>query len=110
MLPRAERLRLEKDIEKVIKRGRAVFGQNLVMKYLANDLPYCRATVIVGAKVSKKATIRNKLKRRLRTLLKELVYPKKSGLDLIIITKPGSQFETFAALRDCVAGLVNRIK
>lgn len=88
MLARVNRLVKTKDIEQAFKKGRSFFGHDLGVKVKNNELEFNRFAIIVSTKVSKKAVIRNKIKRRLREVLRTENKYFKVGYDLIIITLP----------------------
>ena len=83
-LNKKNRLKKKKDFESVFKKGKAVKGNFLFAKYLKNDLDCSRFAFIVSSKVSKKAVVRNRIRRVLsdisRTRLKEL-----GPVDVILI-------------------------
>jgi len=65
MFIRDHRLRRRADIERVYRHGQQVRSQNFALRYRANQLTHPRVVVIVGKKVSKKALVRNRIRRRL---------------------------------------------
>lgn len=71
MLSRDKRLRSEKDIMRVLKKGRSVYDKYCGLKFIKNELNNSRFTVVMGTKVSKKAVIRNRVKRQYRALMAE---------------------------------------
>ena len=75
-LNKKNRLKKKKDFEEVFKQGKAAKGNFLFAKYRKNDLDYPRLAFIVSVKVSRKAVVRNRIRRILsdisRTKLKEL--------------------------------------
>ena len=84
------RLAKRKDIERVMKRGCSFFAQDIGIRTVKNNLDISRFTVITSLKISKKAVDRNKLKRRLREILRKEIIPKiKPGFDGIILTRKG---------------------
>ena len=90
MFARANRLTKTKDIEKVFKHGRSHYENILGIKAVSNGLNYNRFTVIVSLKVSKKAILRNRLKRQIRSLLQIEEKQLKSGYDLAVVCLPES--------------------
>ncbi|MEX2090959.1 MAG: ribonuclease P protein component [Candidatus Paceibacterota bacterium] len=64
-LNKKNRLKKKKDFEKVFSRGKSVKGNFLFVKYLENDFGYPRIAFVVSSKVSKKAVIRNRVRRLL---------------------------------------------
>lgn len=63
MLAKPNRLRQNKDIEEVFKRGRGKRSQFFYLKWLANT-PELKMNVVVSAKTSKKSVTRHLLKRQ----------------------------------------------
>lgn len=91
VLPEINRLSQKKDFAVVFKSGKGVKGNFLIFKILKNNSNKLRVGFIVSKKVSNKATIRNKVKRRLRAaVLGEL---KKNNLsaDIIVIALSGAR-------------------
>ncbi len=76
----------KKEFEAVFKKGKTKAGKLVFLKILKNNLDNNRFGIIVSKKISKKAVIRNKIKRRLREIIKQAHI--KSGFDIVIITKP----------------------
>jgi len=70
MLPKKHRLSKKKDFERVLKQGRGLKKDFLSLKTIENDLGFHRFGFIVGKRVSNKANKRNKIKRRLREIVR----------------------------------------
>ncbi|MDP1709518.1 MAG: ribonuclease P protein component [Candidatus Komeilibacteria bacterium] len=88
MLPSQHRLNKRQDIERVFKRGRTFYANNLGLRFGPMDLAKSRFTVVVSLKVSKKAVARNLLKRRLREIIRRDVLPRlRQNVDGLILTK-----------------------
>lgn len=88
MLCAQNRLGKLSDIQRVFKNGRSFFIANLGIRSAKNQKNVSRFTVVVSTKVSKKATERNKLKRRLREIIRKEILPSiKPGYDIMIMTK-----------------------
>ena len=62
-LPKHNRLKRKKDFESVFKKGKAVKGDFLFVRYLKNSLGFPRFAFVVSSKVSKKAVVRNRIRR-----------------------------------------------
>ncbi len=88
MLAPTNRLVRTKDIEQAFKQGRSFFGRNLGIKTINNKLGFNRFAIVVSTKISKKATERNKIKRRLREILRLENGFLKAGYDLVIVALP----------------------
>jgi ribonuclease P protein component len=73
---------------------------------LGNNLEVSRIGIVVGNKISKKATVRNKLKRQLREIICPELGKIRSGYDLIISVLPAATDKTYQELEKAVfAGL-----
>ncbi|HIQ51021.1 MAG TPA: ribonuclease P protein component, partial [Nautiliaceae bacterium] len=70
----------KKEIEIVLKKGKKYSSINFLLFYFPfNEL---KVSPIVSKKVSKKAVIRNRIKRRVRNIAKELL--KKGGYAIVV--------------------------
>jgi len=87
MLPKPNRLRLEKDIKTLFTKGKGVFNTLCGIKLKRNGLQVSRFTVIVGTKVSKKAVERNRIRRKIRALLEKKIEEIKPGYDVAMIVR-----------------------
>jgi len=90
MLRPANRFKKDQDFQSVFKYGRSVFGVNLRLKLKPNNLSASRFGLVVGTAISKKATVRNRLRRRLREVLRLKIKAGqiKPGFDVVINVKP----------------------
>jgi len=100
MLPKENRLLKERDFDQVHKKGKFIPGKHLVIKILPNKLSIPRFGIIVSNRVSKKPVIRNKIKRRLREIIREGIKSEKikKGFDIIVITKSSIVDEEFGSI------------
>lgn len=89
MLAQENRLKKDKDFERVFKKGGQLKQDCLLFKYLENDLEYSRIGIVISSKVVKKATARNLLKRRIREAVKPLLEEDKEHFDIVILVKSG---------------------
>ena len=88
MLSKAHRLHKEKDFKKTFQKGRSFFTKALGVKVLKNNLKTSRFGIVVSTKISKKAVVRNKVKRQIREVLRSQLDKVKPGYDVVIITLP----------------------
>ena len=110
MLLKNNRLRKKKDIEQVFKRGRALKEDFLVLKTLQNNLDKARFGFIVSLKVSKKATLRNKIRRKLSELVRLDMERIKPGSDNLLIAIPGLAAKDFWEMKEGLDKLFSRAK
>lgn len=88
MLKRQNRLTEDSDFQKIWKRGRSFYTKILGFKMLKNDLPFSRFGIVVGNKISKKSTVRNRIKRQLRETISNNLTEIVPGNDLVINALP----------------------
>ncbi len=108
MLPTRNRLRKTKEIEKVFQEGSGFKEGPLFLKSIKNGLKVSRFTFIVGKKTAKKASQRNKTKRRLRDITKKNLPRFKKGLDVIIVALKGVEGKTYEELENSAQKLFKR--
>lgn len=85
MLSLKNRLKKGKDFNDVFKKGQSVFFEGIFIKFLGNGQKESRVGLSVGLKFSKKAVVRNKIKRQLRAIMRLEIKNLKESLDIIII-------------------------
>ena len=100
MLPEANRLKKEKDFERVFEEGKGYNQSFLFLKALEReDKEESRFGFVVSTKVSKKAVVRNKLKRQMREIVRGKLDEIKSGYDIVVVTQPGIETQSFHQLK-----------
>lgn len=70
------------------KRGQAVYGRALGIRFASNNLFESRFAVVVGLKVSKRATKRNLVRRRIRAALRREFVSVVRGYDVAVMVQP----------------------
>lgn len=109
MLKKDQRLRKTKEIEGVFAVGRSCYLGGLGIKTNANKLDFSRFTVLVNKKVSKKAVDRNKLKRRIREILKKELDNLVCS-DIIVICQPQALDLELADLKKIIKSILNKLR
>lgn len=85
MLKKKFKIQKEKEIREIFKKSKKVFLPDFFVYFRPNNLSFSRCLVIVGLKISKKSSQRNKIRRRCYAVL-ELFYPFiKPGYDIIFV-------------------------
>jgi ribonuclease P protein component len=85
MLAREHRLRKAYEITRVYKKGAYGSAGGVVsVKAAPSGRPVSRVVVVVGKKISKRAVVRNRIRRRLVGLLREEWATVRSGYDIVI--------------------------
>jgi ribonuclease P protein component len=108
MLPKINRIKKKKDFEIIFKNSK-IFKTNLfIFRIAKNNLKLNRFGFVVSLKVSKKATVRNKIRRRLTEAIKieiknmPLEAQVKIGTDLVIIALPGIEKREFSEIKETI--------
>jgi ribonuclease P protein component len=99
MLPAKHRLTKDKEFERVFKHSQASSNKLMRVKALKNSLGVNRFGLIVGAKISKKATVRNRIKRVLREIIRAELSELKPGFDIVIYCLPSIQKAEFNEIK-----------
>lgn len=111
MLPKKNRLKKKKDFERVFKKGEGAKKDYLVLKvFNQRGDEDCRFAFIVSQKVSKKATVRNKVRRRLREIVRKKIPFLKKGIDGIFIALPGLEEKNYQEIEKMVEFLFRKMK
>jgi len=87
MLPRANRLTKKTDFEKVAHDSRPIHSKHLILKKSADFNNKTKFGLVISAKVSKKAVVRNKIRRRIREILRLNLDKIKPGSKVMIVIK-----------------------
>ena len=106
---RARRVRSSRDFQRVRRRGRHVSGAFVTVGYARRDKPDIPTRV--GFSVSKRvggAVQRNRVKRRLREIVRRLLGEMLAGGDVIITAKPSAALATFDDLAADLQVLLTR--
>ena len=89
----------------VYSKGSSLASQWLVMKTIDNSLPLSRYGLSVSKKVGN-AVVRNRVKRRLREILRAT--PLKAGHDIVFIVRPPTASTDYGNLKKAVENLLSR--
>jgi len=84
MLARAFRLSREQDFKNIFKKGRRYQGMYYLVRVVPNNRDYSRVSVVVSLKVSKKAVVRNRVKRQTRAIIEKMWYEIKTPIDIVV--------------------------
>jgi ribonuclease P protein component len=110
MLPKINRLTKDKDFKIVFGQGKSFKEGFLILKFISTERKNCRFGIVVSRKISKKAAIRNKVKRRTRAIL-ELMMPKiKKRADIVLLALPGLQTKDFYEIEKTINNLFKKAK
>ncbi|XTZ10631.1 MAG: ribonuclease P protein component [cyanobacterium endosymbiont of Rhopalodia yunnanensis] len=91
-LPKVHRLKKPKDFQAVYKRGQLYKGSHLLMRVLSRKhqtmIPIpTQFGISISQKISKKAVVRNRLKRQIKTVIRSLLPIISPGLEVVITVR-----------------------
>ncbi len=99
------RLHGRKAFDQVFRRGRIYRHELVVLRVRPNGLAYNRLGLVVSKKLGK-ATVRNRVKRRLREAVRKL--PLSTGWDLVFVLRLPAAQASYHELARAAAGLLAR--
>ena len=108
MLPKKNCLKRKKDFERVFKEGKGLKEGFLFLKHASNRLEASRFGVVVSQKVSKKAVVRNKVKRRIRAIVAQKLQEMGEGKDFVFVALPGLENRDFQELEEMINKLLKK--
>lgn len=91
-LPKAHRLKRRRDFQQVYAQGLKRRGRCLILRawFAATDDP-TQVGISIGKKVSKKAVVRNRIKRQIRATVRQYLPNLKPGWKIAIVVKSEAQ-------------------
>ena len=93
------RIRRQKDFDFLYQKGKRARSKFFNIIFVPNGAGFNRFAFIVSTRVDKKAVIRNKLKRRMREIIRKNYNKIKPGFDFIIIALPQSAKASFEEVK-----------
>lgn len=109
MFSKENRLSKESDLKAVLAKSRSTSGQGIRVKSRANHVGAPRVAVVVGKKVSKSAVSRNRIRRRIRSVLeKTSTLP---AVDLVVLVQSNKFLRMpYAQVKSSVEDTLHRAK
>ena len=105
---REQRLRYQRDFQAINRHNLSRAHPLLVLRMAPNSLPYPRFGFVVGRRVSRKAVVRNRVRRRIREAVRRT--PVRGGWDLLFVARPAAADASYQALREVVLDLGRRAR
>jgi ribonuclease P protein component len=110
MLKKINRLTKDKEFDRAFKKGRSGYDKIVGVKITANDLEINRFGILISAKISKKAVIRNKIKRQIREIIRLEMDKLKQGNDCVIICLPEIVSKEYGEIEKSILGHFRKLK
>lgn len=98
------------DFNNLFKKGKTIAGELVFLKFRRNSIKNSRFCFVVNLKTSKKATVRNKIKRRLKDIIRNNLDNIKSGFDVAIIAKSEIVNNKYRRIKEEVESLIEKTK
>jgi ribonuclease P protein component len=105
---RARRLRRGREFDTAFREGTVVSGPLVVLRYRPNEAGLTRWGFAIGKRLAKKATARNRVRRRLREAARQL--PVAEGYDIIATARQGALEASYADLRAALSARLARAR
>jgi ribonuclease P protein component len=104
---RRYRVREDRRFREIRQRGRSYSNDVLVLCALANDLPHSRFGFAVNSRIGN-AVVRNRIKRRLREIMRLRMAEIRPGCDIILIARKPIRSAEYHQLETACARLLRR--
>lgn len=108
MLPKINRIKRKNDFDAIFKGGKSAKNGPLILKMHKNALGINRFAFVVSQKVSKKATVRNKIRRRMSEIVKANMLAVKNGTDAVFVALPGMEKKDFLETKEIIETLIKK--
>lgn len=105
-MKRAQRLRKGREFDTAYAKGTVYSGPLLVVRVFPNGLGLTRWGFAVGKRLARRATERNRMRRRMRELARTL--PVRPGYDIVVTARAGCLETDAARLRGAMVGVLGR--
>lgn len=106
MLPSRYRLRKKSDFARVFKNGKSRNSRFLTVRFIDNGCPLSRLGLLASKKVFKKASQRNRVKRKLREAARLNLSRINPGRDIIFIARGGLEKNTLKEMEEMILFLL----
>ncbi len=113
MLKKINRLTKDKEFNNVFSPQtgwrKSSFDKIMGAKAVYNEMGYNRFGILISVKVSKKAVVRNKIKRQIREIISLQLDKMKHGYDCVIICLPEIKGKEYAEIEKSLIGQFKRM-
>jgi ribonuclease P protein component len=102
-------LRSRRDFARIQAAGRARTERLMTVRYVPNQLGYDRFGISTGRHIGG-AVERNRVRRRIRELLRHSARATQPGCDILIVVRPDSAEASFAELHEALGRLLRWVR
>ena len=108
-LPKSNRLTRDKDFKNVFDSGETVKDSFLFIKFLKNESrKSSRFGIVISSKVSKKATVRNRIRRQISEIIRNSLKGVVGNVDVVIVTNSKIINKEFTEIEKVVLKLLKK--
>lgn len=104
------RIAKNKEFDNVFKKGRVSYNKLAGVRACKNELNEIRLGVMVSNKVSKKAVLRNKIRRQIREIFRLKLDKMHPGYDIVVIALPEIKEKTYQDIEAAINFNLKKIK
>ncbi len=109
MLPKSGRIRLTREFERIFASRLSYSGRFMRLAFVNSEQPHSRCGIVISTKVSKRAVVRNKLRRRVRSIIAELSPKLLPPRDVVVICLPAAAKADFSEFKADLEASLSRI-
>ena len=108
MLKKENRLILDRDFSRVFSKGKSFWGEFLGIRVARRDDDGLRFGFVISNKISKKATVRNRIKRQLREAVRINLDQITKGYDVAVMVNSKIIGKKYQELEPALIGLLKK--
>ncbi|MCC7357477.1 ribonuclease P protein component [Candidatus Uhrbacteria bacterium] len=109
MLPRDKRLTKKRDFLKMGLVGRPIYGVYTTLRIRSLQKPETKVAFLTSTKMFKLAVDRNRVKRRLREILRDIWNELPSSMHLLFIAKPEALHGDFLKIKEDIRHMLTKV-
>ncbi len=110
MLSREYKLKRDNDFKKVFKQGGYDRISFIGVKFLKSNLKFNRFAFVIGLKISKKAVLRNKIRRQLEEIVRLNFDHIEIGFDVVVLVEKEIINKNYQEIEKEIINLFKKIK
>ena len=110
MLPKANRLIKESEFKKVAKGAKPIHSKYLILKKVSTPEQETAFGLVISTKVSKKAVVRNKIRRRLREVIRDNLNEIVPGFKVMLVVKSTILDKEYKAIKTDLEQLLKKVR
>ena len=110
MLAKANRLTKEADFKKVARKSKPTHSKYLILKKISAPKSETKFGLVISTKVSKKSTERNKIRRKLRQIIRLNIKRIKPDFQVMLVVKNSILNQDYQSIRKDLEELLKKVR